>query len=171
MHVVLDILCCNFHALTHDHCILSRMGRGFLKFHYLNMLTSINSTQTYYRTRKTYGKFSWKSGREIWWCTIVLFFHVLQLVPKIHQCLAKFTYVLSQNAKLCTHGCRFSCTWTQERAGLGIPGCEQDGPWTCKQHENLGINYNKQGCGNTAQTSVCSNYHPKSGLHPFSVCI
>ena len=47
MHVILDVLCCNFCVLTHDCCILSCMGGTFLKFHYLNTLMRMNSMWTY----------------------------------------------------------------------------------------------------------------------------
>ena len=49
---MLDVLCRNFRVLTHDRCILSRVGGTFLKFHYmyLNTLMRINSTRTYNNT-------------------------------------------------------------------------------------------------------------------------
>ena len=48
---MLDVLCCIFCVLKHDHCILSRMGGTFLKFHYLKMFMRINSTRTYHSPR------------------------------------------------------------------------------------------------------------------------
>ena len=50
-HVIINVIICNLDEAAHDRRILLYIGRTFFKFHCMNILISVNSTRTDYRTK------------------------------------------------------------------------------------------------------------------------